>query len=559
MMQLNLPQARARLRLASGLTMLAFVVCHLAAHTMLLISINFGEAALTLLMKPWRTAVGTAILATAFTVHYLNALWSIYARRSLRLSRWELWQLALGLSIPLLLMLHIAGTRIAELTLRVTPYYTSTLATWWVEKPWLGVLQFTSLIVVWVHACIGINFWLRTKPWFSGTLIYLRPIALLLPTLALAGFVTAGNQIRRETERDPDYVRIAQEDSNYTDANKRTITNIALAAIGGHILLTMLPFGARAVRSALYRRRRPPTLTHASGRRFIMQPSASVLETLRDNGIPHAAVCGGRARCTTCRVLVTQGLEDLPQPEALEAKALARIQATPGTRLACQICPTSDISVLPLLSADATAVDGTARGGLEGQERLVTVVFVDLRGSTGIGEARMPYDVLFLLNRFFREMTGALDATNGHYSQFTGDGLMALYGLEGEPARGAVDAIRGAREMLLRLDRLNREIAAEISKPLRIGIGIHFNEAIVGSMGPPKSQIITAIGDTVNTCARLESLTKDYDCPLVISRQVADAAGFDMKDQTLHEATVKGRVSKVQFYALHDVPALPTL
>ena len=87
-------------------------------------------------------------------------------------------------------------------------------------------------------------------------------------------------------------------------------------------------------------------------------------------------------------------------------------------------------------------------------------------------------------------------------------------------------------------------------------VAIHFNEAIVGSMGPPKSQIITAIGDTVNTCARLESLTKDFDCSLVLSRQAADAAGLNMKDQTLHEATVKGRLAKVQFYALNDVPEL---
>jgi adenylate cyclase len=555
-MTLNPSLLRANLRLASGLVMLTFLVFHLTAHATLLISITFGEAALTFLMAPWRTLAGTTLLATAVTVHYVNALWSIYRRRSLRLSRWELWQLVLGLSIPLLLMIHVVGTRIAEATLEVTPYYSSTLVTWWVRSPWFGVLQFTTLLVVWTHACIGVNFWLRTKRWFAAALIYLRPAALLLPALALAGYVTAGNQIRREVAKNPDYAQASLDDSNYTDDNKRIINIITLAAIGGHIFLTMLPFAARAVRSALYRRRRPPTLTHAAGRRFIIQPGASVLETLRDNGVPHAAVCGGRARCTTCRIMVTQGLEDLPAPELLEAKALMRIQAAPGTRLACQICPTSDISVMPLLSADATAIDGAARGGLEGSERLVTVIFIDLRGSTSIGEARMPYDVLFLLNHFFQEMTNALDATNGHYSQFTGDGLMALYGLEGDPAKGAADAIRGANEMLIRLDRLNRQMAGEISQPLRIGIGIHFNEAIVGAMGPPKSQIITAIGDTVNTCARLESLTKDYNCSLIISRQAADAAGLDMKGQTLHEAAVKGRLAKVEFYALNTVPEL---
>ena len=89
---------------------------------------------------------------------------------------------------------------------------------------------------------------------------------------------------------------------------------------------------------------------------------------------------------------------------------------------------------------------------------------------------------------------------------------------------------------------------------MRIGIGIHFSEAIVGAMGPPKSQIITAIGDTVNTCARLESLTKDYDCALIVSRRAAEAAGLDLGGRDLHECAVKGRHETVQFYALKSVP-----
>jgi adenylate cyclase len=198
-----------------------------------------------------------------------------------------------------------------------------------------------------------------------------------------------------------------------------------------------------------------------------------------------------------------------------------------------------------------------ARGGLLGSERLITVLFVDLRGSTTLGEARLPYDLLFILNQFYDEMIKALRATNGHYSQFTGDGLMALYGLNAkDPAQGAVDCLRGAREMLTRIDQLNGRLRGDLSQPLRIGIGIHFSEAIVGSMGPPRSQIISAIGDTVNTCARLESLTKEYDCPVIISRRAAEAAGLDLTGHPLHQAPVKGRVATVQFYTFKTVPEL---
>jgi adenylate cyclase len=245
----------------------------------------------------------------------------------------------------------------------------------------------------------------------------------------------------------------------------------------------------------------------------------------------------------------------LPDPAGLEAAALARIGATKGMRLACQIRPMADMSVTPLLAADASAADGLVKGGMEGSERQVTVVFIDLRGSTALGEAKMPYDVLFILNQFFNEMTKALVATGGHYSNFTGDGLMALYGLETpQPAIGAEQALRGAREMLTRLDRLNAQLKADLKEPLRIGIGIHFGEAIVGFLGPPGSQIVTAIGDTVNTTARLENLNKDYDSALILSQDAARAAGLNLAGEPLHQAPVKGRIESVAFYALKEVP-----
>jgi len=159
---------RNTLRLASALVLLAFVVCHLTAHSFLLISFERAGAALDVLMYPWRTAVGTAILVSALLAHYSNALWSIYVRRSLRLSRWECWQLGLGLCIPLLLMLHVVGTRIAEGALGVTSRYSSVLLVQWQLSPWLGVLQVGAVLTVWIHAGIGVHFWLRTKTWYAG-------------------------------------------------------------------------------------------------------------------------------------------------------------------------------------------------------------------------------------------------------------------------------------------------------------------------------------------------------------------------------------------------------
>ena len=548
---------RSYLRLSSALVLLAFVVCHLAAHCFLLVSLDTADTALVTLMYPWRTLAGTVLLSVALLVHFLNALWSIYSRRTLRLPAWQWTQIALGLCIPLVLMIHIIGTRIAETFFDVYDTYPYVLLAQWVLVPWLGAVQALAVVIVWLHACVGLHFWLRVKHWYPPWRPFLFAFAVLFPSLALAGFVAAGNATRRQVAEYPGYVAQVLQEARITGPKAQALARIERVSIGIYLVLVALPFIGRGVRYARSRRRQLPQLSHPSGRAMAILAGASVLETLRDNGIPHPALCGGRARCTTCRVLVSKGLDRLPLAAGMEAQALARISATEGMRLACQIRPTADISIMPLLAADATAADGRLRGGFEGSERLITVVFVDIRGSTRLGENRLPYDVLFILNRFFREMTQAIEATHGHYSQFTGDGLMALYGLNAaEPTRGAADAVRGAREMMTRLDHLNGQLSDDLAEPLRIGIGIHYGEAIVGAMGPPRSQIITAIGDTVNTCARLESLTKDYDCLVVISRRAAEAAALEVGGNVLQQAVVKGRSEPVEFYALNDPAAL---
>src|SRR5471032_106083 len=153
-MSWNLNTWRSRLRLASALVLLSFVICHLTAHSFLLISFERADAALDLLMTPWRTWIGTALLLAALLVHYTNALWSIYLRRTLRFSRWEWVQLAFGLCIPVLLMSHVVSTRIDESALNVESYYNTVLVAQWVLFPWLCIVQPLALLTVWTHACI---------------------------------------------------------------------------------------------------------------------------------------------------------------------------------------------------------------------------------------------------------------------------------------------------------------------------------------------------------------------------------------------------------------------
>jgi adenylate cyclase len=183
-------------------------------------------------------------------------------------------------------------------------------------------------------------------------------------------------------------------------------------------------------------------------------------------------------------------------------------------------------------------------------------MFVDLRGSTQLGETRLPYDVVFILNQFFAEMSEALRATGGHYSQFAGDGLLALYGLETDIGPACRAALAGAADMHRRMGVLNARLAHELAAPLRIGIGVHAGVAIVGSMGPPAAPIVSAIGDTINSAARLENLAKQYGCTMVVSVDTLRFAGIAPPEVGVQRVEVRGKTEQLEVLPIDDPAAL---
>jgi adenylate cyclase len=252
-------------------------------------------------------------------------------------------------------------------------------------------------------------------------------------------------------------------------------------------------------------------------------------------------------------VRIGNGIDDLSAPEEEEKKVLARVTDSPSVRLACQIRPNSNIEITALVPHDADpSAAFTKPGYQQGQELKVAIMFVDLRGSTKLHEGRLPFDVVFLLNQFFAELASALKETNGHYAQFNGDGLMAIYGLDSGTEKGAKEALSGALAMLRRLGRLNEKLGEQLSEELKIGIGIHTGEAIVGSMGPPQSPIISALGDNANVAARLESQTKEFSVPLIVSEDTVKHSGVDFSKFPKHRIPVKGREGKITIYAVDE-------
>ncbi|MCC7106516.1 MAG: adenylate/guanylate cyclase domain-containing protein [Chloroflexi bacterium] len=546
-----------RLRLWSGLVLFVYVATHLLNHAVGLVSLQALEAGRDWFVAIWRLPPLTALLYASLPTHVSLVLRALYLRRHLRMPRWEVVRLSLGLVMPLLLAPHIFGTRVAHEVFGYDDTYSHVVFGMWLVSPESALLQSILLVIAWVHGCMGLHYWLKLKPWYAGATPVLYAAALLLPTLSLLGFAGAGQALAAMASNGAWYQRMYA-------ASEPPAMAVALGwgstAVAIFVTTVVSVFVARRIRTVLARRRGVVRLTYPGGRTVEIVPGMSILEASRAAGIPHASVCGGRGRCSTCRSRLAGGIDQLPMPTLEEARVLKRVGAPPNVRLACQLRPMRDLDVFPLLPPTAGPPEGFLRPTyLEGMEQEIAILFADIRSFTKFSEHRLPYDVVFVLNRYFRSMGEAVTSAGGHLDKFIGDGVMALFGLQTGPERGCREALEAARGMAGALVDLNRTLANELHEPLRIGIGIHVGPVIVGEMGHGRATSLTAIGDAVNTASRLESENKVHGSQLIVSEDVVQRAGVDFSAFESHQIEVRGRSMPLSVRVVPDALGIGSL
>lgn len=502
----------------------------------------------------WRNPVGTLLLYGSFLIHASLAFRSLYRRRSLRMPGWEAAQLLLGLAIPPLLWEHVVGTRISYSLSGSTDDYAHVLAVLWTLQPDAGFRQVATLLIAWLHGCIGLHYWLRLKSWYGTALPWTYGAALLVPIFALLGFAAGGREVGALMADETFRTQLLDGFPDRAEVDRLTALHE-----GGLIFYFVMLLGTLAARllRITAERRNAVTVSYPDGRRIEIGRGATLLEASRAAGVPHASICGGRGRCSTCRVRVVRGQDHLPPPSEDELRVLHRIGAGSGTRLACQARPTGPVEIVPLLPPHAGPADARGRPAyLHGAEQEIAILFCDLRAFTNLAEHRLPFDLVFLLNRFFRSMGEAVEEAGGRVDKFIGDGVMALFGIGSTPAQGCQNALEAARRMALHLAEINVSLSHDLPEPLRIGIGIHAGPAIIGEMGYGRATGLTAIGDAVNAASRLEALTKEFACQLVVSQTVADLAGVALDEHPTREVTLRGRREPISVRIVVDAAAL---
>ncbi|RTM04153.1 MAG: adenylate/guanylate cyclase domain-containing protein [Bradyrhizobiaceae bacterium] len=550
-----------QVRLVCGLILFSYVISHFLNHALGNISVEAMEVGVYYHTLFWQFLPVAIVFYTAALTHMGLGIYALYQRRQFRWRTIEPLQLVLGLSIPALVMAHVVGVRLGYTLYGHQKLYPQELYLFFVIAPGRLWQMTILLLVAWVHGCIGIYFWVRLKPFFTRAAPYLLAAAVLVPTLSLLGIYQGGRNVAFEADDGEWRTHNLTRRQVGTTAEAATLDRITDAFTITYFGLLGLALAARGVRAWRERRGGMIALSYGNGRTVRVPKGLSVLEASLRHNLPHASVCGGRARCSTCRIRVIGDHAVLPEPSQREAFVLTRVGTNdPSIRLACQLRPTSDLSFFQLFTPQTSSATAHASAPASiGQERYLVSLFVDMRGSTQLAEKRLPFDTVFIVNRFLGAVSQAVIENGGQPNQFVGDGMLALFGLTADPETACRQALKAASGIATHIDELNQLLSHDLRQPIRFGIGIHGGEVIIGDIGYRDHIVFTALGDAVNVAARLQDMTKTLACEAIVSDEIRRTAGLDDDALPQQQVAIRGRDEPMAVRVVADARELAAL
>jgi adenylate cyclase len=547
-----------QVRLGCGLVLYAYLISHFLNHALGNISMDALAAGVRYHIAFWQFPPVALLFYAAVITHAALGVWALYQRRQFRWKAIEPLQLVLGLSIPALIITHIAGVRLGQALFGHEKLYPQVFYAYWVVWPYKMWLMYAVLLIAWIHGSIGLYFWLRMKAFYQRAAPFLLAAAVLIPTLALLGLYQGGRSVVEDSESAEWQAENLSQQHVGTPAQQTMLEEITDYFLIGYLGLLGLVLLARGARALNERRGGMISLSYGNGRTIRVPKGLSVLEASLRYNVPHASVCGGRARCSTCRIRVIGDCTGLPPPSPREAFVLNRVGASDlSIRLACQLRPAADLSFFQLFLPHTMSASNQASNPTRiGQERYLVSMFVDMRGSTRLAEHRLPFDTVFIVNRFLGAVSQAVIECGGKPNQFVGDGELALFGLTASPQTACRQALRAAAMIAANIDELNQFLSHDLREPIRFGIGIHGGEVIIGDVGYRDHMVFTALGDAVNVAARLQDMTKTLGCEVVLSEEVRSTAGLPADQLPQQEVAIRGRAETMIVRYITDARTL---
>jgi len=389
------------------------------------------------------------------------------------------------------------------------------------------------LVPGWLHGCLGLNFAFGRRIWFQRLRLILFGTALLLPILAILGFLAMLKEVAILAQ-DPASFSANILSLDATQTGKLAQTSDGLLAL--YFALIGAVFVARLLRRAVEGFRGELVSITYPGRTVRVPRGWSVLEASRSHHIAHLSMCGGRARCSTCRVRVVVGADKCPPPAQRELDTLNRIHAPEGTRLACQLRPQGNVTVIPLLAVTPSPSGESAR---ETVEREIALMLVSFRWAATPDRA-LPQDLLYLLNRYSEIVGDTVRKEGGVPIQFLGDGVTAVFGLDVGATEANRQALTAAAQLDRRLHALGNRLRQELGWAADFVIHLHTGSAGVGETGDNATRTLAAVGHTIDVARQLAAHHDDGEIArIVLSEAVMLTAGLDTQTANWHEIALQ--------------------
>lgn len=273
-------------------------------------------------------------------------------------------------------------------------------------------------------------------------------------------------------------------------------------------------------------------------------------------GIPHYHACGGKGKCSTCRVLVRDGADFLSPPNRKEQKLQKQIAFPPNVRLACQtFINGAPVRLHRIIRDEADMAlyiedDGVGELHSMGEEKDLVLFFLDIRNFTPFMQAYPAFDVMHIIRRLFALFRKCIEDRRGRIIETAGDGLYAVFGLQDDVKAAAQNAVAAGYKIMQELNELNSTYLQNyFNHQFEVGIGIHSGRTIVGNIGLG-ANTLNVMGLAVNIASRLQHATREVDNNFLISEEVVSLLEELSSDTQTAMLRLKGVSEKVKVYLL---------
>ncbi len=281
----------------------------------------------------------------------------------------------------------------------------------------------------------------------------------------------------------------------------------------------------------------------------------SILESTLAANIDHTHACGGNGKCSTCRVSINEGLENCSPRNEAELEIADKLNFPDEIRLACQTDITGDIAIRRMV-ADKMDMDIISEQFAEdskialGSQQKLTIVFTDIVNYTSFAEKFPPYDIVHVLNRYYRLMNAIIQQYGGLISDVAGDGILAVFGMDKERKNSVLDAIHAIKGMNEKLEVFNKYLNDNFNTQFGIRAGVHYGNVIVGPFDTGDMKKTAVIGDNVNYASRIESANKEFGTKLLLSEAAYRQVDTKHPNHKVYETTLKGKTGTYKLYEI---------